>query len=181
MISFLIHALKKFRNCFSHESTWVVFCLVILGFIGSPEMIGVTSFCRFWGVDKSGYNMFLNFFRSTAWSLSTIITCWGNFVLAQDKQITVDGRIVLQGDHTYVPKDGRRMPGVVTLRQDSETQSKPSYFRGHCWGAIVGLVGSLSAPFGIPLDVAIHQGFVHINKKKIKMQKLLAPESFVWL
>ncbi len=74
-----------------------------------------------------------------------------------------EGRAILAGDHTYVPKDGRRMPGVVTLHQDSETQSKPSYFRGHQWGAICLTVGSFLSPFGLPLALSIHQGQVHIT------------------
>ncbi|MDM8538562.1 sigma factor-like helix-turn-helix DNA-binding protein, partial [Desulfobacterales bacterium HSG17] len=46
-------------------------------------------------------------------------------------------------------------PGVVTLRQQSETQSKPSYFRGHCW-AVTGLViGSMAAPYCLPLDAPL--------------------------
>jgi hypothetical protein len=57
------------------------------------------------------------------------------------------------------------MPGVVTLHQNSETQSKPSYFRGHCWGAVCLLIGSLAEPFGIPLSLGIHQGQIHIGKQ----------------
>lgn len=168
MTNFLLYSLKTFRGCFARERTWVVFCMVILGFIGANEMIGVTSLCRFWGLGETGYKMFLNFFRSSAWSLPSIVFFWGQFVLSQNKLVFVGGRVVLQGDHTFVPKDGRRMPGVVTLHQDSETQSKPSYFRGHCWGALVGLVGSSSAFFGIPLKIGIHQGFTHINKEEGK-------------
>ncbi len=175
MINYILHALKSFEKCFSYKSTWVVFCMIILGFIGSTEMMSVTCFCRYWGVGESGYHMFLHFFRSSAWSLSGIVYCWWSFVISQNKLIFIDGRVVLQGDHTYVPKDGQRMPGVVTLHQNSETQSKPSYFRGHCWGAIVGLAGSLALPFGIPLDVSIHQGFVHIGKDNEKEKTTLGP------
>jgi hypothetical protein len=64
-----------------------------------------------------------------------------------------------------VPKDGRRMPCVVTMHQHSETQSKPSYFRGHYWGAIGMLIGSMGSPFCIPLSLGIHQGLVHVNEK----------------
>jgi hypothetical protein len=79
-------------------------------------------------------------------------------------------RIILAGDHTHVPKDGRQMPGVVTIHQHSETQTKPSYFRGHFWGAISLIGGSIAKPFGIPLDLAIHQGTIHIgeNTKECK-------------
>ena len=73
------------------------------------------------------------------------------------------GRDVTAGDHTYALKDGRRMPGVVILHQDSETQSKPSYFRSHQWGAICLMVGSFLAPLSLPLTLNIHQVSVHIT------------------
>jgi hypothetical protein len=76
----------------------------------------------------------------------------------------VEGRTVLLGDHTYVVKDARRMPGVVTLHQDSETQSKPTYFRGHHWGVVGLLVGSLSQAFCLPLEARLHQGFAHVQE-----------------
>ena len=178
MINFILHALKGFRGCFSYNKPWVVFCMAIIGFIGASEMVGVTSLCRFWGLGEKGYGMFLNFFKSSAWSLGNVVACWQAFVVSQNKLVTIDGRVVLQGDRTYVPKDGQRMPGVVTLRQDSETQSKPSYFRGHCRGAVVGLAGSLLAPFGVPLNLGIHQGFVHIGSDGSKEDATLGPRIF---
>jgi len=149
--------------------------MVILGFLGATEIVGITSFCRFWGLGESAYHTFLHFFRSQAWSLAMLVCQWSTFVLSQNKTVMVEGRAVLLGDHTYVPKDGRRMPGVVTLHQDSETQSKPFYFRGHCWGAISLLVGSLAQPFGLPLALSIHQGLIHIgqeNKAKENVETL---------
>lgn len=76
----------------------------------------------------------------------------------------VAGRSVLLGDHTLVVKDGGRIPGVVALREMSETQSKPSYFRGQCWGAVGLLVGSWSACFCLPLNLQLHQGFRHLGE-----------------
>ena len=103
------------------------------------------------------------FFRSKAFCYFNLLDTWNRFVLRQNKTIEVDGRYVFLGDHTYVVKDGGRMPGVVSMRQSSETQTKPSYFRGQCWGAIGLLVGSLSACFCLPLQLQIHQGFCHIT------------------
>jgi hypothetical protein len=163
VLSYIYMALRSFRGVFSRHSTWLVFSMVVLGFIGATEIVGITSFCRFWGLGESAYNTFLHFFHSNAWSLDALICQWTTFVLAQNLTVMVQGRALLLGDHTYVPKDGRRMPGVVTLHQDSETQSKPSYFRGHCWGAISLVIGSLAQPFGLPLDLSIHQGLIHIG------------------
>jgi len=165
MISYIYMALRSFRGIFSRNSTWLDFCMIVLGFIGATEITGITSFCRFWGLGEGAYHTFVNLFRSEAFSLYMLICQWTTFVLVQNKTIMVQGRAVLLGDHTYVSQDGRRMPGVVTLHQDSETQSKPSYFRGHCWGAIGLLIGSLASPFCLPLALRIHQGLIHIGKQ----------------
>ena len=53
------------------------------------------------------------------------------------------------------------MPGVVSLRETSETQSKPSYCRGQGWGALGMLVGSLEAYFCLPFQVQLQHGFRH--------------------
>ncbi len=121
MIRYFSNALCFFRPVFSRYSPWLLFCMVIIGFIGADEMIGVTSICRFWGLGCNGYHTLLHFFRSGAWSLTMITSQWHTFVLSQQVAVMTEGRAVLAGDHTYVPKDGRRMPGVVTLHQDSET------------------------------------------------------------
>ena len=162
MISFICNTLHSFRFVFSRTTTWIIFCSVVIGFIGATEMIGISSFCRFYSVDGSAYNAFIHFFRYSSWSLAAVSLHWEYFVLSQNKAVLNDGRVIMLGDHTYVPKDGRRMPGVVTLRQNSETQSKPSYFRGHCWGAIGLLVGSFANPFCLPITLSLHQGQVHI-------------------
>ncbi len=103
------------------------------------------------------------FFRSTAYCYSDLLDAWNRFILRQNETVDVDGRCVLLGDHTHVVKDGGRMPGVVSMHEASETQSKPSYFRGQCWGAIGLLLGQLSACFCLPLRLQIHQGFHHLG------------------
>jgi hypothetical protein len=95
-------------------------------------------------MEKKCTMYFSIFFRASSWSMQALAAHWAFFVVSQDVIIKYQGRAVILGDHTYVPKDGRRMPGVLSLHQNSETQSKPSYFRGHCWGAIGVLIGSLT-------------------------------------
>ena len=163
MLAYIYHALRSFRSVFSRHRTWVVFVMIVLGFLGATEMLGMASFCRFWGLDLQGYYRLLHFFRSTAWCLEDLVQHWVAFVLSQHVAVVMTSRLVVIGDHTYVAKDGRRMPGVVTLHQDSQTQSKPSYFRGHCWGAIGLLIGSLTSPFCLPLELRLHQGFEHLG------------------
>lgn len=166
MLNYTYEALSSFRVIFSRNATWVVFCMIVLGFIGTYEMIGVSSFCRFWGAGEDVYHVFLHFFRASSWSITALVAHWTTFVVSQDVLIRTQGRVALLGDHTFVPKDGRRMPGVLSLRQDSETQSKPSYFRGHCWGAVGVLIGSLAAPYCLPLFIELHLGMIHIGQEQ---------------
>jgi hypothetical protein len=98
-------------------------------------------------MEEIGYHRLLHFFHSCAWCLDAVVAHWSHLVLAQHVAVMVKGRAVLLGDHTYVVKDARRMPGVATLHQASETQSKPSYFRGHHWGVVGLLVGTLAQAF----------------------------------
>ena len=126
-------------------------------------MIGVTSMCRYWLSNEQGYHRLLHFFRSDAYDLDSLRRCWHHFAVSQCPLVEESERLVLQADHTYVVKDGGRMPGVVSQRQLSETQSKPGYFRGQCWGAVGLLVGSFSACFCLPLTLQIHQGLQHLG------------------
>lgn len=164
MLSYVYHTLHTFRKVFTRHATWLTFCVVVLGFLGSTQIDGVSSLCRFWHLDTPGYLALLHFFRSSAWSLTGLCSCWWAFVLSQQQTVRVEGQAVLIGDHTITAKDGRRMPGVVTLHQDSETQSKPTYFRGHFWGAIGLLIGTVAEPFCLPLSLRLHQGFAHLRQ-----------------
>ncbi len=173
VLDFIYDSLSYLRKVFIYPKTWLIFCMIVIGFLGSSELVGITSFCRFWGLSESAYKAFEHFFRFSNWSVSLLIREWSYFVLSQKVAVNIQDRIVLAGDHTYVPKDGRKMPGVVTLHQNSETQSKPSFFRGHCWGAICMIAGKLDKPFGLPLDLGIHQGTIHIGENTEESKETL--------
>jgi DDE superfamily endonuclease len=165
-LSYLYHMLATFRPLFSRHTPWLLFWVIILGFIGTPHLEGLTSLCRFWFMQEADYHRLLHFFHSSAWCLDDLVRHWSHLVWSQQVAVTVEGRAVLLGDHTAVVKDARRMPGVVTLYQDSETQSKPTYYRGHYWGVVGLLVGSLREAFCLPLEARLHQGFAHLGAAK---------------
>jgi hypothetical protein len=164
MLTYVYHALEGFRSAFARRRSWVLFCAVVLSFLAAPEMIGVTSMCRFWQGNEAVYHRFLHFFRSKAYDFETLLAAWQGYVWRQAVAVQVAGRCLLLGDHTLVVKDGGRMPGVVSLHDHSETQHKPSYFRGQCWGAIGLVVGTLGACFCLPLELRIHQGFRQLGQ-----------------
>jgi hypothetical protein len=104
------------------------------------------------------YNSILNFFRSSAWQADGLMALWWRWLMKQRVECRANGRLVLLGDHTKTPKDGRRIPAVTTLHQDSETASKPTFFRGHHWGCVALLVESAHKCFAAPLEARIHEG-----------------------
>ena len=164
MLAFVYHALVCFRSAFTRRRSWLLFCAVVVSFLAAPEMIGVTSMCRFWQGNEAIYHRFLHFFRSKAYPFEALLAAWQNYGWRQAVAVQVAGRAVLLGDHTLAVKDGGRMPGVVSLHDHSETQHKPAYFRGQCWGAIGLVVGTLEACFCLPLALRIHQGFRHLGQ-----------------
>jgi hypothetical protein len=62
MLSYLYHALEAFRSRFSRQRSGLLLSAVIISFIAAPEMIGVTSMCRFWRSEEHGYQRLLHFF-----------------------------------------------------------------------------------------------------------------------
>ena len=47
MLPYVYHALHTFRKVFTRHSTWLTFCVVVLGFLGATQIDGVSSLCRF--------------------------------------------------------------------------------------------------------------------------------------
>ncbi|MCP5127640.1 MAG: hypothetical protein H6973_19665 [Gammaproteobacteria bacterium] len=94
----------------------------MLSFLAAPEMIGVTSMCRFWQGNEAVYHRFLHFCRSKAYDLETLLATWQGYVWRQAVAVQVAGRAVLLGDHTLVVKDG----GVCQASCRYMTLQKPS-------------------------------------------------------
>ena len=141
MILYVETLLKSLRPAFSRQATFAWLGVVFAGFVMRADAYGVSSIVRALGLDPLCYGCLVNFFHSTAWDVETFLTCWRQWWVREDMAHRVGGRIVFIGDHTKTPKDGRRIPAVGTLHQDSETASKPSFFRGHHWGFLGLLIG----------------------------------------
>ena len=95
MLSYLYHALESFQSVFSQQRVWLLFVAVVLSFLAAPEMIGVTSMCRFWRGDKRLYHSLLHFFRSKAYAYGELLDAWHRYVLSQGAMVKVAERCVL--------------------------------------------------------------------------------------
>jgi hypothetical protein len=91
----LFQLLSTFRPLFARQLPWTMFCAVILGFIGSHHVEGITSFCRFWQMSGTGYHQLLHLFHSSAWCLDAVVVYWSRLVVAQHVAVMVQGRPVL--------------------------------------------------------------------------------------
>jgi len=154
----LTRFLMFMRPAFSRRATHVWFVIVFVGLLVRNDMLGVSSIIRALSLAPESYNCLLHFFHSTAWSVERLMALWWRWLLQQNVAYRLHDRLVLTGDHTKTPKDGRKMPAVATLHQDSETASKPSFFRGHHWGCIGMLVRAGDKYFSTPLLAGIQEG-----------------------
>jgi hypothetical protein len=157
MLTYVENLLWAMRPAFSRRAAFAWFVVVFVGFVLRGDALGVSSVVRALSLPPSAYLGLLHFFHSTAWEGPALLACWWRWLAAQPVVLRVGPRIVLLGDHTKTPKGGRRMPEVTTLHQDSETASKPSFFRGHQWGCLSLLVGAAHKYFAAPLWAEIHR------------------------
>jgi len=174
MLEELNRFLVFMRPAFSRRATYGWFVVVFVGFILRSDTYGVSSIIRAMALAPENYTCLLHFFHSTAWNVETLMPLWWQWLVEKKVAYRIGNRLVLMGDHTKTPKDGRKMPAVTTLHQDSETGSKPSYFRGHHWGCISLLVQACDKYFAVPLGANIQEGWTLVANSK---EKRLLPKT----
>ena len=128
--------LEGFRKEFSHKAAYGWLIVLAIGFMIRADKLGVTSVVRDLALRPESYESMMRFFRASSWSLASLQTAWLGIVARQAPLWRYRGRAVLIGDGAKQAKEGRKMPGVKRLRQESETQSKASYIYGHFWGCV---------------------------------------------
>jgi hypothetical protein len=150
--------LLRFRPCFSRRSAFYWFSITLCGFIIRLDHLGASSFVRWLFLNPNCYELMLRFFRADSWNLKTLLSYWVGFCMESFPAVEFNGRRLLIGDTTKVGKEAERMPGVKTLHQESEDNGKPEYIRGHHFGFVGILVGSLSKAFCVPLQGELQEG-----------------------
>ena len=148
----------SFRKCFTRKAAFRWFVILLITFILRDDHLGVTSAIRLFVLDASRYYGALHFFRSKAWSSENVRQKWYGIVHTSGKVVQVNGKTILAGDGVKQSKEGRRMPGVKKLHQDSEDQSKAEYIFGHFFGAVGVLVGTAAHTLCLPLKINIQDG-----------------------
>ena len=162
----LLDAVMELRPAFTREKTFLWFITVVMAFCIREDMNGVTSFVRCLDFLPTTYPLFLNFFHSSSVRLSQLRTMWAGLCLKlfEDSLVKFNGRIVLLADGIKNPKEGRKMPGVKNLHQESTNNSKPEYVMAHSCQAICLLAKGVLTFFAVPLACAIHEGTITSNR-----------------
>jgi hypothetical protein len=165
----------QFRNCFSRKQTFLWFSLIMAGLSVRQDLLGITSVIRVLGLNAFYYDRILDFFHSSGTNLTLISQKWTNILLSLGLAYQVNGRLIILGDGIKAAKEGRKMPAVKSLHQESESNSKPEYIMGHSCQAISLLMTSASYFFSTPLISRIHEGLVESNRdQRTLMDKMIS-------
>lgn len=142
---------------------WFVTCLAGMSIRG--DFLGVTSIVRALGVKGICYDRILDFYHGSGLKLDKLTHTWLRTVVKIFPDILrVNGRLLLVGDGIKIPKEGKKMPAVKGLHQQSESNSKSPFIMGHSFQAIGILVGALNNVFAVPLVSRIHEGLIFSNR-----------------
>lgn len=158
MLNFIENILGSFESCFSRKAAFRWFVVITIGFLLRSDKLGVTSIIRDLALGPGCYESMLHFFRASSWSLENIREHWFS-AARQYAPLYKEGRFhILVGDGVKQSKEGRRMPGVKKLFQESENSAKPEYIHGHMFGGLGILAGDIGRWACIPLSIRLHDG-----------------------
>lgn len=152
--------LLQFRPVFSREATFEWFVLLFWGIVLTTQPPGVTSYLNALGLGEGYYHQALHWFQSSAFSVDCLCQVWGKWLSGHQAVERLQGQLLYVGDGIKVAKEGRRMPGVKGLHQESSDVSKPEWIRGHYFSALGLLMGRGAALFAAPVAFKLHDGIV---------------------
>jgi hypothetical protein len=153
--------------CSRHRTfLWMVIAMASMSI--RSDLAGVTSFVRSHWLREEAYLRLLNLFHSPAVKLDRLTQLWARLAVRLFDRflVRVNGRIVLLADGIKTPKEGRKMPGVKLLHQESENNSKAEFIMGHSCQAVALLVKGIGLHFAVPIACRIHEGIVFSNRCK---------------
>lgn len=151
----------QLRSACSRSLTFLWMTLALAAFAIRPDLLGATSFVRASFIDPLCYYSLLNFFHSNALALPRLLELWVKLAMRLFNPITVNGYVVFAADGLKVPKEGKKMPAVKSLHQESGNNSKAEFIMGHSFQAVSLLANSLSGQvFAVPLVSRICEGLV---------------------
>jgi len=147
-------ALTRLRPAFARQATFLWFVLDVAGLSIRSDNLGVTSTVRALRLDRNrAYASLLGNFHSNGIDLTRLGTLWTRaaWTLFTHRLERVNGCAVLVADGKNIAKSGRKMPGVKSLFQHSESNTKPAFIMGHSAQAVSVLVTAGRSTLAVPL------------------------------
>jgi len=171
-----LQAVRALRPACTRSLTFLWMTLVLMGLCCRADKLGVTSFVRVLNLRPEAYHRLLHLFHSKALNLDVLTSCWVRLCLVLFRPFLLGQRLVCIADGIKAPKEGKRMPAVKLLHQESQNNTKPEFIMGHSLQAISLLVhagaGQVAAA---PLVSRIHEGLVFSNRDaRTLLDKLVA-------
>ena len=108
------------------------------------------------------YDCLLHFFHSQALDLDPLTQLWQQTLqcLFRRYLVRVNCRPIVLVDGLKRPKEGRKMPAVKSLHQESRCNAKASFIMGHSLQAVALLVQVAGVCMAVPVTARIHEGVV---------------------
>jgi len=153
-------AASQLRPACARTRSFLWLLLALAAFSLRTDLAGVTSLVRALDLRGCAYARLLHFFHSPALRRDRLLRCWTTLAcrLFAPWLTRINGRLVVIGDGIKRSKEGRRMPAVKSLHQDSNNNSKAAYIMGHSCQAVCLLVECGARAFAVPLACRIHEG-----------------------
>lgn len=172
----------ELRAACTRRRTFLWMAVVLVGFSIRSEHAGVTSFVRVLWLRNSTYPRLLNFFHSKALVLEKLSQLWVKLALKIFSPLLENERLVLVADGIKIPKEGRLMPAVKKLHQESGNNSKAEFIFGHSFQALGLLVcGPQGHVASVPLVSRIHEGIQNAPAPKPRKKSLLDKLAILFL
>jgi len=157
-----LRAVQRLRPACARTTTFLWLVLVLAALCLRPDLAGVTSLVRGLGLSDASYYCLLHFFHSPALDLERLTRLWRQTLqhLFRRSLVRANGRPVVLADGLKRPKEGRKMPGVKSLHQESRCNAKAAFIMGHSLQALALLVQTAGVCMAVPVAARIHEGVV---------------------
>jgi hypothetical protein len=97
------------------------------------------------------YHSILHFFRSSGYEVTSLYERWIEIAERNSDFVTIADYVVMLGDHIKISKEGRRMPDIQILHQDSQNSGKSEYIAGHNYGQVSAVITNGTVSRSLPL------------------------------
>lgn len=160
-------AVAQLRPACARRRTYAWMVLVLLGLSLRLDLAGVTSIVRVLGLAPAAYRRLLHLLHSPALRLEPLTALWTRWCRDAFPACTVGAARVCLADGLKVPKEGRKMPAVKKLHQESANNSKPPFIFGHSFQCLALLTRTAAGhAAAVPLAARLGEGVVWSNRDR---------------